>query len=479
MDLTLKELPFSGEFLKRSTLVTGRNVAVFLLLLDILGLFISVCLTVFWRLGVLLPIFDPLFFGFMAAVLLGLYLGDAYRPDTQLTGLRAPARVLVMSLVVGVASSTLLYLFALWGHSTMAGRGIWLPSLIFFTVWAVLIRLWVAPWMKIHVQQRRWLVLVGDENTQQFGVELKKLDPLGRFVMLSQDRRSWSIRLEDRVDGDGIFHAASLEELSDWLLQPWTGVIVGNAAQLSEQQIKRLVDIRLQGGQIFSPQEFYESFAYKIPAALLHDSWFALASGFSLFQSRLSWKLRRLIDIVVASLVLIVLSPLMSVVALAVKLESPGSIFYKQMRTGLHGKPFGVIKFRSMLQNAERQGAQWASLKDPRITRVGYLLRLMRIDELPQLWNVLRGEMSLIGPRPERPEFDQKLAAEIPYYNIRYLVKPGITGWAQVMYPYGASVEDSYEKLSYDLYYIKNFSFWLDIAIALKTLRVVFLGKGR
>jgi exopolysaccharide biosynthesis polyprenyl glycosylphosphotransferase len=467
------------EFGKRSTLVTGRNIAVFLLLLDILGLLISVCLTVFWRLGALMPVFDPLFFGFMAAVLLGLYLGDTYRPDTQLTGLRAPARVLIMSLVVGVASSTLLYLFGLWGHSTMAGRGIWLPSLIFFTVWAVLIRLWVAPWMKIHVQQRRWLVLVGDENTQQFGVELKKLDPLGRFVMLSQDRRSWSIRLEDKVDGDGIFHAASLEELSDWLLQPWTGVIVGNAMQLSEQQIKRLVDIRLQGGQIFSPQEFYESFAYKIPAALLHDSWFALASGFSLFQSRLSWKLRRLIDIVAASLVLLVLSPLMCMVALAVKLDSPGSIFYKQMRTGLHGKPFGVIKFRSMLQNAERQGAQWASLKDPRITRVGYLLRLMRIDELPQLWNVLRGEMSLIGPRPERPEFDRKLAAEIPYYNIRYLVKPGITGWAQVMYPYGASVEDSYEKLSYDLYYIKNFSFWLDIAIALKTLRVVFLGKGR
>lgn len=479
MDLTLKELPLPRGFWKQSTLVTGRNIAVFLLVLDILGLLISVCLTVFWRLGTLLPVFDPLFFGFMAAVLLGLYLGDAYRPDTQLTGLRAPARVLIMSIIVGVAASTMLYLLGLWGKSEMAGRGIWLPSLMFFTIWAVLTRLWVAPWMKIHVQQRRWLVLVGDENTQQFGVELKKLDPLGRFVMLSQDSNSWPMSPEDRIDEDGIFHAASLEELSDWLLQSWSGVIVGNPTQLSEHQIKRLVDMRLQGGQIFSPQEFYESFAYKIPAALLHDSWFALASGFSLFQRRLSWKLRRLIDIAAASLALIVVSPLMAVVALAVKIESPGSVFYKQARTGLHGKPFNVIKFRSMFQDAERQGAQWAKLKDPRITRVGYLLRLMRIDELPQLWNVLRGEMSLIGPRPERPEFDRKLAAEIPYYNIRYLVKPGITGWAQVMYPYGASVEDSYEKLSYDLYYIKNFSFWLDIAIALKTLRVVFLGKGR
>jgi lipopolysaccharide/colanic/teichoic acid biosynthesis glycosyltransferase len=132
-----------------------------------------------------------------------------------------------------------------------------------------------------------------------------------------------------------------------------------------------------------------------------------------------------------------------------------------------------------MRQDAEKRGAQWAQERDPRVTRVGYWLRLTRIDELPQLWNVLRGEMSLIGPRPERPEFDDQLAEAIPYYTLRYLVKPGITGWAQVMYPYGASIDDAYEKLSYDLYYIKNYSIWLDLAIVFKTVRIVFLGKGR
>ncbi len=180
-----------------------------------------------------------------------------------------------------------------------------------------------------------------------------------------------------------------------------------------------------------------------------------------------------------SAFLMLFLSPLMLLAALAIKLDSPGSVFYTQIRTGLEGKPFRVYKFRSMYQDAEKRGAQWANERDPRITRVGRWLRLTRIDELPQILNILRGEMSLIGPRPERPEFDLKLRQEIPYYDLRYLVKPGITGWAQVMYPYGASVEDAYEKLAYDLYYIKNYSLWLDLAIVFKTIRVVLLGKGR
>ncbi|MEO1184008.1 MAG: exopolysaccharide biosynthesis polyprenyl glycosylphosphotransferase, partial [Cyanobacteria bacterium J06636_27] len=179
------------------------------------------------------------------------------------------------------------------------------------------------------------------------------------------------------------------------------------------------------------------------------------------------------------ALLMLILSPLMLLVGLLIKLDSRGPIFYSQERTGLNGIPFKVHKFRSMYQDAEKRGAQWAQERDPRITRVGYWLRLMRIDELPQVWNVVKGEMSLIGPRPERPQFDAQLKEAIPYYDIRYLVKPGITGWAQVLYPYGASIEDAYEKLSYDIYYIKNYSIWLDIAIFFKTIRVVLLGKGR
>jgi lipopolysaccharide/colanic/teichoic acid biosynthesis glycosyltransferase len=169
----------------------------------------------------------------------------------------------------------------------------------------------------------------------------------------------------------------------------------------------------------------------------------------------------------------------MLVTALLIKIESPGDILFRQIRTGKDGEPFSIFKFRSMRSDAEKDGAQWASKNDQRVTRVGKFIRLTRIDELPQLLNIFRGEMSFIGPRPERPEFNTLLEKEIPYYEMRHLVNPGLTGWAQVLYPYGASVEDSKEKLQYELYYIKNYSLLLDLQIVLKTVGVVLLGRGR
>jgi lipopolysaccharide/colanic/teichoic acid biosynthesis glycosyltransferase len=223
----------------------------------------------------------------------------------------------------------------------------------------------------------------------------------------------------------------------------------------------------------------YEKIRYRVPLNLLNDNWFNFAKGFKLNSGQFHSYCKRVVDVIAAGILLVLLFPLMALAGIAVKLNSPGSMFYSQVRSGYNGQTFRVYKFRSMYQNAEQLGAQWAMEQDPRITPVGKLLRLTRIDELPQLVNVLKGEMSLIGPRPERPEFDIKLAEVIPYYKMRYSIKPGITGWAQVMYPYGASVDDAREKLSYDLYYIKYYSLALDFAIALKTIRVVLLGKGR
>jgi lipopolysaccharide/colanic/teichoic acid biosynthesis glycosyltransferase len=169
----------------------------------------------------------------------------------------------------------------------------------------------------------------------------------------------------------------------------------------------------------------------------------------------------------------------MLLTALAVKLDSPGPVFYRQQRVGLHGRPFTVLKFRSMTVNAEAAGrAVWAQRKDPRVTGVGGFIRLTRIDELPQLLNVLQGAMSFIGPRPERPHFVEQLVQVIPFYAERSTVKPGITGWAQVNYPYGASIEDAREKLSYDLYYVKNRSVFLDLLILLATVRVILFQEG-
>jgi exopolysaccharide biosynthesis polyprenyl glycosylphosphotransferase len=235
-----------------------------------------------------------------------------------------------------------------------------------------------------------------------------------------------------------------------------------------------------QGIAVYPVTDFYERVWKKVPSLCLRDDWFDSASGFRLLKDPFSEQGKRVFDLVAAALLLLFLSPVMLLAALAVAVDSPGSVFYSQMRTGKNGRPFRVHKFRSMRRDAERLGvAQWAQERDPRVTRVGRWLRLTRVDELPQLWNVLRGDMSLIGPRPERPEFDTQLAEQIPYYDTRYRVKPGISGWAQVMYPYGASVEDAREKLAYDLYYLKNCSVYLDLVITLRTIQVVLFGKGR
>ncbi|UCE64031.1 MAG: sugar transferase [Nitrospirota bacterium] len=188
--------------------------------------------------------------------------------------------------------------------------------------------------------------------------------------------------------------------------------------------------------------------------------------------------LKRCIDICGSLLSLIFLAPLLFLIAVVIKCDSPGPVLYRQKRIGRLGVPFVLFKFRSMYQNAEWEGAQWAGVSDCRITRVGWWLRKSRLDELPQLFNVLQGDMSLIGPRPERPYFMKELRAYIPFYDLRHTVRPGITGWAQTCFHYAASVEDSHIKFQYDLHYVRNLSFWLDFRILIRTLQVVLLGTG-
>ncbi len=187
---------------------------------------------------------------------------------------------------------------------------------------------------------------------------------------------------------------------------------------------------------------------------------------------------KRAVDMAASLMLVVFTSPLLLLTALLIKLESNGPVFYKQIRVGRGGQHFSIYKFRSMTVDAEKSGVQWAAGNDARVTRVGRFIRKTRIDEIPQTFNILKGEMSFVGPRPERPEFTHMLAAEIPHYNDRHLVKPGLTGWAQIRYPYGASVEDARQKLTYDLYYIKHFSFVLDLFIIIRTVKVAVKGIG-
>jgi exopolysaccharide biosynthesis polyprenyl glycosylphosphotransferase len=197
-------------------------------------------------------------------------------------------------------------------------------------------------------------------------------------------------------------------------------------------------------------------------------------------RSKTTLLLKRIIDLAFGLLGTVLFSPIIALTAIAVRLDSRGPVLYRQSRVGFTGKVFNLVKFRSMQLNAERdKGAQWAQADDPRITRVGRFIRKYRLDELPQFFNVIRGEMSFVGPRPERPCFVEELREQIPYYDERHSVRPGITGWAQVEYGYGASVEDAFRKLEYDLFYLKHLSILFDIAIVFRTIRVVLFGAGR
>ena len=241
--------------------------------------------------------------------------------------------------------------------------------------------------------------------------------------------------------------------------------------------LRGLLECRLAGVRITDMSRFFERVHGQIPIEALKASWLIYGSGF-----RQSWwrsTVKRIFDIVVALTLLVATLPIMLVAALIIALESGRPIVYRQERVGLRGKTFEVLKFRSMRQDAEKDGKPaWAVVGDSRVTAFGRFMRRSRIDELPQLINVLRGEMSFVGPRPERPVFVEMLTEQIPFYAVRHSVKPGITGWAQVRYSYGANVEQSTRKLEYDLYYVKNHSLFLDILILLETARVVLFGEG-
>jgi exopolysaccharide biosynthesis polyprenyl glycosylphosphotransferase len=214
----------------------------------------------------------------------------------------------------------------------------------------------------------------------------------------------------------------------------------------------------------------------KLPLEGLNPSTLIFTQGFNVKASQQI--VRRIISILVSFIGLAIIAPFFPFIILAVRLSSPGPIFYKQIRVGLRGRNFHVIKFRTMRQDAETKGAVWATKNDPRITSLGRFMRKTRLDEIPQLWNVLRGEMGFVGPRPERPEFVQWLTSEIPYYELRHMIRPGITGWAQVRFQYGASLEETKQKLEYDLYYVKHLSVGLDLLIMFETIKTIILRRG-
>jgi sugar transferase (PEP-CTERM system associated) len=303
----------------------------------------------------------------------------------------------------------------------------------------------------------------------------------------SSDRRGFQV--VGFVSAPGEISAANPRIPADRLLDP-AGDLSGLCERLSASEvvvamddrrlgfpIRELLDCRLAGVEVTEVLTFLERETGSVRIDMLNPSWMIFGEGFRRDPLRLFSS--RALDLVAGLGVLAVSLPVMILTAFAIKLEDwRAPVLYAQTRIGLGGRRFRLLKFRSMREDAELNGAQWAQSGDPRVTKVGTVIRKLRIDELPQVFNVLRGQMSFVGPRPERPEFVEQLAEKIPYYVQRHCVKPGITGWAQLCYPYGSSEQDALEKLQYDLYYIKNNSLLFDLAILIQTAEVVLLGKG-
>ena len=308
-------------------------------------------------------------------------------------------------------------------------------------------------------------------EVDRFGFEL-----LG-FIPIPGDNR------EEGIQNEKLIHVKIDENFRNFIADnDIDEIVVACDQRRGSLPVEILFDCRLRGVEITDLLNFMERETGQIVVNLMYPSWVIYSNGFN-SQNYLRDALDYTMNCLMATIILLITWPFMLLTAIIIFFEDVkvknASVFYKQERVGLNGCLFNIVKFRSMRTDAEKNGAMWATANDSRVTKVGQFIRKYRIDELPQIWNIFRGEMSFIGPRPERPQFVEQLIREIPYYNQRHNVKPGLAGWAQLNYPYGASVEDSMEKLKFDLYYVKHQSLMLDILILIRTVEVVLFGKGR
>lgn len=321
-------------------------------------------------------------------------------------------------------------------------------------------------------EPRRNVLVLGNGVTIETIIAPLKDDPEYRLTAIL-DKETVKEKLSQGTDPDdkGTFTGfVEQNKIND--------IVVSFEANNSSELEQALVNCRMRGIGCYTVEAFYERLLEKLPVLMLNDRWFLMSGGFDKLGSRFYKAFKRGFDFTVATLILLISLPLALVIGLLIPLTSKGPIFFTQERLGAGKKPFQIIKFRTMVPNAEANGPQWAQNGDGRVTKLGKVLRRTRLDELPQLVNVFIGHMSLIGPRPEREYFINQLTEKIPFYSLRFFVKPGITGWAQVNFRYGADEKDAVEKLRYELYYIKNQSLFLDTRILLKTIRVVLTGAG-
>ncbi len=432
-----------------------------LLVLDIAGLVGAYHLAHRIRMNYWIPSGNEYLWYLVLVAIVSLYVMDAYRINYSQNPRGFTVDSLVAMIVVGIASVLLTYVIGVDQFTSIFGRGVLPVAIVSFSIWALACRWIIATVYHRSNAVARWLVLSSDEAFKQVSEQTRAVSPESKFSWLGLDSTS--------------------EDMLNWVREnaKQSGIIYESRLRQNSEAMNTLRKIASGNMTILSLTEYYEHFLLKLPVDSLENDWLGRSIGYNLLHDQVGIRLKRLIDLVFACTAFVITAPLMLLLACIIRVTSRGSVIYRQDRVGLHGTVFTLYKFRSMVEDAEKLGPQWSDVDDPRITRFGKFLRATRLDELPQLWNLIVGNMSLIGPRPERPEFVNDLKKQIPFYEMRELVPPGVTGWAQVMYRYGSSVDDARRKLEYDLYYINNHSIRLDITIVIKTLLVVVTGVGR
>jgi sugar transferase (PEP-CTERM system associated) len=408
---------------------------------------------------------------FAGVVVLGLYYSGLYDFDRR----HGPTQLLrKLSLSLVIAAVLLLAIYYVTYPTLTTGRGVLLSALAIGAALLIVWRLFLSWVLRRRAFSERVLIVGSDKGAIDLARELLERKHLGYQVVGFLDANP-AVQGKSLINPKVIGSPSEVFALSRQ--HNIDRVVVAQLDTRGKLDMDQLLACKTSGISVEACSDYFERLTGKIMLANLRKSWLIFSDGFLVVPS--TQAIKRLCDFVAALFGLVLTAPVLLLTAVAVRLDSPGPIFYRQQRVGLTGRLFTIWKFRSMCQGAEPAGvAQWAGENDVRITRVGRWLRKLRLDELPQLWNVLRGDMSLVGPRPERPEFVERLSEMSAFYPQRLVVRPGITGWAQIRAPYAATFEESLDKLSYDLYYVKNLSLALDASILMGTIRIVLFGRG-
>ncbi len=354
----------------------------------------------------------------------------------------------------------------------MPGRGVFLKEIIAFIVFSSIWRYCYIWFLKKDIGSKPILVVGQGRRIRELLNEIRGNSDCGYIIkgviVPDTDKEKRDIGVQVWKGFDKILDKARELHIDE--------VIVAMEEKRGILPVNELLQCKMQGLSVIDGETFIEEISGKLAIDSINPSWLIFKEGFQ--KDRLTRFGKQVIGSFIALLGLMISLPISLLVGIVIKLESEGPIFFKQTRVGHDGKVFTLVKFRSMRKDAEKDGAKWARKDDDRVTKVGRIIRKLRIDEIPQMWNVLKGDMNFVGPRPERPEFVESLRKQIRFYDQRHTVKPGITGWAQINYPYGASIEDAKRKLEYDLYYIKHMSILLDLYIILKTVKTILFRQG-